>query len=211
MRYLVTGLTVALIVAGLWGSDNLANAQTGCASQGAVSASETALVADCEVLLDVRDTLAGRASLNWAAGTPIEDWDGITVDGTPTRVVGISLVNRRLTGTIPGELGGLSSLTGLWLWENQLAGTIPSELGNLSNLEWLDLGHNDLSGTIPAELGGLSNLTGLDLSGNELSGPIPAELGALSDRMPANSAESISGIRPRESSNCRSESAIHRA
>ena len=67
MRYLVTGLIATLIVAGLWGPDSLANAQTGCASQGAVSPSETALATDCEVLLDIRDTLSGTATLNWAA------------------------------------------------------------------------------------------------------------------------------------------------
>ncbi len=181
MRYLVTGLTVALIVAGLWGSDSLAKAQTGCASQGAVQPSETALAADCEVLLDVRDTLAGTASLNWAAGTPIEDWEGVSVGGTPTRVVGISLVNRGLTGTIPGELGNLSGLTYLDLSFNQLAGTIPSELSNLSKLTGLDLGGNELTGTIPSELGGLSNLTALNLSRNQLSGTIPGELGSLSN------------------------------
>ena len=84
MRYLVTGLTVALVVAGLWGSDSLANAQSTCATLGAVSPANTTLVSDCETLLDARDALAGTASLNWAADTPIESWDGISVGGTAT-------------------------------------------------------------------------------------------------------------------------------
>ena len=64
MRYLLTGLIVALVVAGLWGPDSLANAQGGCVSQDAVASNETGLAADCEVLLDVKSTLSGTASLN---------------------------------------------------------------------------------------------------------------------------------------------------
>ncbi len=30
------------------------------------------LVADCETLMGLRDTLAGPATLNWGAGTPLE-------------------------------------------------------------------------------------------------------------------------------------------
>ena len=182
-RY-AAGLIAALVVVGFWavvGPDGLANAQTGCVSQGAVSASETALAADCEVLLDVRDTLLGTGTLNWAADTPIEDWDGISVGGTPMRVISISLGGRGLSGTIPGELGNLSSLTYLDLSFNQLAGTIPSELSNLSKLTGLDLGGNELTGTIPSELGGLFNLTGLNLSRNQLTGTIPPQLGDLSN------------------------------
>ena len=39
------------------------------------------LVSDCEALLAARDTLAGDATLNWSADTPIADWDGITLEG----------------------------------------------------------------------------------------------------------------------------------
>ncbi len=182
-RYLV-GLIAVLVVAGFWtvvSLDGLVKAQSGCASQGAVDPGETALAADCEVLLDVKDTLTGTAMLNWAADTPVEDWDGIYVGGTPLRVVEIYLGGRGLSGTIPKELGNLSSLTLLSLSENELTGTIPTELGNLSNLMGLDLGGNQLSGPIPTELGNLSNLMGLDLGGNQLSGGIPTELGNLSN------------------------------
>ena len=170
-----------MIVVGLWGPDSLANAQTGCVSQGAVSASETALAADCEVLLSARGSLEGKARLNWSAGTPIEDWEGISVGGAPLRVVGIRIGNRGLTGTIPSELGNLSGLAELSLLENELSGPIPGELGGLANLTRLLLSENELTGPIPSELGNLANLTRLLLSENELTGPIPSELGNLAN------------------------------
>ena len=43
------------------------------------------LVADCEVLLAARDTLAGGATLLWGQG-PISEWEGVTVGGDPPRV-----------------------------------------------------------------------------------------------------------------------------
>ncbi len=143
--------------------------------------SNTGLVSDCSALLAARDTLRGTAALNWAADTPITQWDGVTARGTPRRVTELSLPRRWLNGEIPPELGGLSSLTRLSLWENHLSGEIPAELGGLSNLTRLYLNGNQLSGKIPSELGGLSGLEVLDLGGNQLIEEIPAELGGLSN------------------------------
>ena len=42
------------------------------------------------------------------------------------------------------ELGRLSNLTNLWLNSNQLSGTIPSELGGLSSLERWRLRDNQI-------------------------------------------------------------------
>ena len=47
-----------------------------CVSGGAVvDATNTGLVSDCGMLLAARDTLAGTASLNWSADTPIAGLD----------------------------------------------------------------------------------------------------------------------------------------
>ena len=57
MKGHMAGLTLALIIAGLWavvGSDNHISAQDDCVSQGAVSANETELATDCETLLSAR-------------------------------------------------------------------------------------------------------------------------------------------------------------
>ena len=163
------------------------------------------LVADCEALLASRDALAGTATLNWSESTPIGQWEGVRLAGSPTRVIGLvlwnagltgnipealsrlselqelSLVGNELTGEISAELGGLAKLEWLWLQNNQLIGDIPPELGGLANLGSLHLGSNHLSGEIPPELGNLDNLQTLSLSENKLTGEIPPDLGGLAD------------------------------
>ena len=153
-----------------------------CVSGGAVvDATNTGLVSDCGMLLAARDTLAGTASLNWSADTPITEWNGVVLGGTHGHVTVLDLGALGLNGRIPKELGSLANLTELVLADNQLTGEIPPELGGLSNLTWLSLWGNQLTGEIPPELGRLSNLTRLYLSGNQLTGEIPPELGGLSN------------------------------
>ena len=67
----------------------------------------------------------------------VNSWHGVTVENS--RVTKIELGKNSLSGTIPSELGELSSLQVLKLNNNFLTGTIPSELGSLSNLQvlWL--------------------------------------------------------------------------
>ena len=137
-----------------------------------------ALVADCKILLALKDTLAGTADLNWSGERLMFFWEGVRLGWG--RVWQIQLNDRELTGSIPPELSGLTGLTALFLADNELTGSIPPELGALAELWVLDLGGNRLTGRIPAELGGLDKLQYLVLSGNELSGRIPPELGALS-------------------------------
>jgi len=104
-------------------------------------------------------------------------WYGVTVNGD--HIIYICLISNQLTGTIPPELGNLTSLQTLYLDHNQLTGTIPPELGNLTNLTDLYLYSNRLTGTIPPELGNLTYLTTLRLYYNQLTGTIPPELGNL--------------------------------
>ena len=49
------------------------------------------LMSDCEILLKMRDTLAGTATLNWSANVPITKWEGIILGGTPSRVTELQL------------------------------------------------------------------------------------------------------------------------
>ena len=173
-----------------------------CVSGGAVvDTSNPGLLSDCETLLAARDTLAGTATLNWAADTPISQWDGVGLEGMPQRVTGLSLWNKSLNGTIPAKLAELANLQVLDMGtihficgsqdgycqptdereHNRLAGQIPSELGNLANLKSLDLFGNQLAGAMPTELGELDSLQWLDLRSNDLTGTVPAELGNLAN------------------------------
>ena len=145
-----------------------------CSTGVAVSnpASNPDLVSDCEALLASKDTLAGDATLDWSADTPMTGWDGVTVGRLPARVIRLALQDRGLTGEIPAELGSLANLQTLDLRDNELRGGIPAELGGLANLQAMYLDGNELSGAIPAELEGLSNLEWLFLAGNQLTGCI---------------------------------------
>ena len=175
---------IAVLIAGLLVFTQPANAQSnaGSCSNGIAVPNariNPALVADCEVLLAARDTLAGTATLNWTENIHLRMWDGVTLDGSPIRVTGLSIWSESLDGVIPAELSRLTGLQELSLVGNELTGEIPGELGGLAGLETLSLSNNQLTGEIPPELGDLRNLLILGLSGNKLAGEIPPELGDL--------------------------------
>ena len=169
-----------------------------CVTGGAVTGViNTGVVSDCESLLAARDILAGSGRLNWSAGTPIKDWDGVTVGGTPPRVVSLSVNSRGLDGTIPAELGDLTGLQRLDLFENRLTGPIPAELGRLVKLQSLNLSDNRLTGQIPSQLGVLGELRSLFLQRNDLVGVIPSALGFLDDLVEADlSGNNLRGCAP---------------
>ena len=138
-----------------------------CVARGAVAdATNSGLVSDCETLLAARVTLAGEATLDWWAGRPITEWDGVRVEGTPGRVTELRLGYNDLSGTIPSALGGLTNLRWLRLNDNELSGTVPSELGDLINLQGLSLRDNRLTGTLPQGLTGLARLWNFDFYNN---------------------------------------------
>ena len=142
---------------------------------------ECAPLPDRDSLVALYDATGGEnwtQKENWLTDRPVWEWSGVDADGDG-RVIGLSLRNNNLTGTIPPELGVLTSLTSLELSSNKLTGTIPPELSALANLTSLDLAFNELTGTIPPELGALTNLTSLLLLANNLTGTIPPELGTL--------------------------------
>ena len=155
--------------------------------------SNPGLVRDCETLLGSIDQLAGRTLFWWDATAPITGWRGVTVGGTPPRVVRLELANLGLAGTIPPALGELTHLRVLDLSGNPLTAKtldkdgnlvlsrIPGELGNLAALEVLNLESTGITGDIPASLGRLSNLRILNLSRNYLMEGIPPEIGRLSN------------------------------
>ncbi len=108
---------------------------------------------DREHLLALRDVFAAEPPLDWKAGTPISEWEGVTVSGSPPRVTELKLSNRGLTGEIWGYLGDLDALRVLRLDDNEwLSGWIPSKLQLLTNLEDVRLSGTSLIGCVPPRL-----------------------------------------------------------
>ena len=101
----------------------------------------------------------------------------------------IDLTLNHLQGTIPRELGFLTTLQVLDLGLNALQSTIPSELGLLStHLQVLDLRENKLTGSVPDALTSLTNLDTMLIYINQLTGSIPDGFCAFDWRSHSNSA-----------------------
>ena len=118
-------------------------------------------------------------STGWLGATGTEcGWYGIFCwEG---HVSSLNLQSNQLSGSLPAELGDLTSLTHLWMYSNELTGSIPSQIGFLTSLRNVQLNSNQLSGTLPSEMGNLTSLEVLSLSSNQLGGPIPPSFGNLS-------------------------------
>ena len=131
-----------------------------CSSGVAVANPDTntELVADCESLLGLRDTLRGTGKLNWTAGKPISEWMGVTVSGAPQRVTALNLANLDLDGELSGLLGNLTGLTTLNLRGNHLTGRLPSKLALLTSLTTVSL-DSTFEGCAPPGLDTASGLT----------------------------------------------------
>jgi len=103
-----------------------------------------------------------------------------------------------LQGTIPGEIGELTSLIqlgldfntlsgaippiksanlqSLFLQQNQFAGTLEG-LVNLTSLQYLYVSKNKISGTLPEKLGAINSLQQIGVDFNLLTGTIPPSFG----------------------------------
>ena len=117
-------------------------------SNGVTVPSPTAnpgLVQDCTALLQARDALAGPGRLNWDGTRALSSWTGVTVGGTPQRVVGLRLDAQGLSGPMPAALGELTQLTALDLRGNAL-----------TRLTDLQLVGTRLTGCLPAPLAGVT-------------------------------------------------------
>jgi hypothetical protein len=125
---------------------------------------------------------------NWMSSTDPCDfsnngdfaWDGIGCLGN-LEVSSLDLHEYTLAGTLPSQLGLLTSLTNLALNGNSLQGTLPSQFGRLTLLEAsFQVQQNRLTGPLPSELGQLTRMTAFFTMGqNFFSGSIPSQLGRL--------------------------------
>jgi hypothetical protein len=88
----------------------------------------------------------------WIDLNPFIDGSIPSQVGDLTTLKSLSLTGNTLTGVLPTVLGRLTELRQLWLYDNSLSGPIPSELGNLARLGTLQLESNNLSGAMPSEV-----------------------------------------------------------
>ncbi|XP_057483633.1 LOW QUALITY PROTEIN: putative kinase-like protein TMKL1 [Actinidia eriantha] len=102
-------------------------------------------------------------------------WTNLSLSKDPSlHLLSLQLPSAGLSGTLPRELGELSSLQSLYLSVNSLSGTLPLELGYSSSLSNIDLGDNLLNGSLPTSIWNLCDrLVSLRLHGNSLSGSLP--------------------------------------
>ncbi|XVF49444.1 hypothetical protein PTKIN_Ptkin04bG0012500 [Pterospermum kingtungense] len=124
--------------------------------------------------------------------------------GNLSSLIALELANNGLTGIIPNAIGRLQRLQGLHLQSNRLQGTILYDLCKLSSLMELFLGGNELSGVIPECLGNLTALRNISLGDNSLTSKIPSSLWSLKDILAINmSSNSLQGSLPLEIENLR--------
>lgn len=179
------------------GNDNIVNL-----SPTTLTINENTERPDLAPLLALYNSTDGPNWINntgWAAGAAGESCDPCNYNGNPWYGIGCTAVGdityidldglpngafnsaggNGLEGILPGNLGDIATLLGLYFAENRLTGSIPAELGQLTELEFLYLTRNNFNDTIPATLGNLNNLISLYIDENQLQGPIPNSLGTL--------------------------------
>ncbi|XWS75478.1 hypothetical protein CRYUN_Cryun01aG0092300 [Craigia yunnanensis] len=91
----------------------------------------------------------------------------------------LDLSFNNLTGELTSSLGKLTKLKVLNVSYNLIESYIPLELGNLRSLVYLQLDNCRIIGPIPSTLGNLTNLKHLDLSHNQINGTLPPTFGGL--------------------------------
>ena len=156
--------------------------------------------ADSLALVDIYNTCNGvNWKIKWTLTDEIRTWFGVTVDDNTNRVTKLELrdnnlsnplllpssgsafnklqtldlSNNKLSGSLSGNIGNLTTLQNLYLHENQFTGNLPNALGNLTNLQRLTLNDNQFTGNLPTILNNLTLLELLHLHNNLFIGTIP--------------------------------------
>lgn len=112
----------------------------------------------------------------YAADSAITGGLSFMAEGMPNIVELWIDLNPSFVGSIPTQVGSLTTLQSLSLTGNTLTGRLPTQLGMLTNLKQLWLYDNSFSGPIPSQLGNLRRMSMLQLEANNFSGVMPDEV-----------------------------------
>ncbi|TVU36318.1 hypothetical protein EJB05_18249, partial [Eragrostis curvula] len=136
---------------------------------------------DRDALLDIKGHLKDPQNYlsNWDESHSPCQFYGVVCDPNSGDIIGISLSNISLSGTMASSFCRLNKLHTLELAANSITGTVPASLANCTNLQVLNLSMNSLTGQLP-DLSALVNLEVLDLSTNNFNGAFPVWVSKLS-------------------------------
>jgi len=98
---------------------------------------------------------------------------GVTCNASTREIDSINYARQNLTGTVPSELGLLTTLTTLDLAQNQLMGTL-DPLYELANVKEIYIFENKLTGPIKESIQACKNLVRFMAGHNQLTGTLPA-------------------------------------
>ena len=105
---------------------------------------------------------------------------GVSCRSDTGDVTAIFLPNNLLYGSLPLELGFLTSLQLFAIPENDITGTLPTTLENWNSLLYLNMNQNHLTGPIPDMIGNWNDLEVIGLEQNRLTGSLPPNFGTES-------------------------------
>ncbi|KAK9178309.1 hypothetical protein WN943_027499 [Citrus x changshan-huyou] len=154
-----------------------------CLVVAAAAAASSNITTDQQALLALKDHITydptNLFAHNWTSNTSVCNWIGITCDVNSHRVTALDISQFNLQGTVPPQLGNLSSLTTLNLSHNKLSGSVPTSLYTMHTLKFLDFTDNQLSGSVSSFVFNMSSILDIRLTNNRLSGEIPHEIANL--------------------------------
>lgn len=126
-----------------------------------------------EVVYFALEGLNWTDAQNWLEPTHECNWFGISCFETDNTIASISINENNARGSIPPDLGWLSSLVEVSFFDNFVSGSLPESLWNLTELEWIDFSENMLTGTLSSRIWDLPFLAHVYVSGNNLAGSVP--------------------------------------
>jgi hypothetical protein len=125
--------------------------------------------------IDTFDFLSSSHECDWSRGGNL---GGISCLGDS--VIGVTIPQNGLSGSIPEEIWALEDLQVLDLNRNSISGPIPDDLHRLSGLGSLSLAFNGISGSLSSSIKNLQGLETLWIEESSIGGTIPPEITKIS-------------------------------